>query len=138
MATVQEGMVAFFLADSGVAGQIGARFYPCDHAPQLAAGAFATWKVTHRERKRHLKGSSGIDWLTVEITITAVTAALLMPAVTAIDAAISEDGYAGTWAGHKVFLAAWDDDNELYVPPFNSDDAGVHQYIKELVIRAAP
>lgn len=134
---IEKGLYSLLAGTAGVTSLISTRIYP-NHAAQNAGSRYVVYQRVTTEVRRHLKGASNLKRATIQVDSYGSTYSEAKELGDAVRAAISENGYSGTWDNQTVLLAFWDDDSDGYVGPQVNDDGGKHFVSMDLVVWYRP
>lgn len=111
------------LAEADSLAELGGRIYP-GTAPGSAALPFVVYDVTANEHVRHLAGGSGLCRSTVAFRIYHRTASAAAAVADAMRRVL--DNRRGWVADLWVFSAAWQTDDDSFLPAADAGELGTH------------
>ena len=130
---IEKGLYSLLAGTAGVTAIVSTRIYP-NYAPQNAGTRYIVYRRVTSERVRHLRGSGGKRRAMIQVECYGATALEAKALWEAVEAAIGNDGFTGTWDGQAVAVAFWEDDSDDFVPPQASSDRGKHVVSADLVV----
>lgn len=126
---VEQGLKSRLGSDASLTAMVGTRIFP-QVAPQSSPFPRITYQRISSGRRKTLDGIEGLVAASIQIDCWSKDYREAKNVANRVRVLV--DGFKGSWAGFVIGLAQLEGEQEIYEPPANADEAGIHRVSLDL------